>query len=288
MPLVLLCAVAALFGVQHVSHAQGTEGREARARGASGTWSIVLATFRGPDQAALAEAGVKRVRDEAKIADVFAEVRGPATVVAVGRFADPSSPDAVARLAAVRETRVGGGRPFLSAFFAPPGDVVNIGSRPEYNLLAARQQYGERAQYSLQVAVYGREDVTRGAQGRDPTEAELAELRKAAEDAAAKLRQEGELAFYFHGPRRSMVTIGVWSDDDLPRRGTQGDDMNPPTPAREENPELSDLRRRFPHNLYNGALVRERVRPRDENRPGSGPVVSERVQPSALVKIPER
>lgn len=252
----------------------GREGGREKTAARAGTWSIILASFRGPEQAQLAEMGVKRVRDEAKISDVFAEVRGPATVVAIGRYADPGSPEAVRRLADVRETRVGGGRPFIAAFLAPPGDVANVGSRPEYNLLKAREEFGERCKYTLQVAVYGREDLMQGKSGRDPTESELAESRKAAEDAAAKLRQEGELAFYFHGPRRSMVTIGMWNDDDL---GSRGSETELP---REENPELVALRKRFPQNLYNGAAIRERSK-FDPTGKGS-------MQASSLVKVPER
>ena len=231
-----------------------------------GPWSIILATFRGAEQAVLAEAGVARVREQAKINDVFSEVRGEATVVAVGRFADPSSPEAVGRLDEVRKTKVGQTRPFLGAFLAPAGDVINVGTRPEYNLISARKEFGARAQYTLQVGVYSREDIN-----REPTEAELAELRRAAEEAAASLRKEGELAFYFHGPRRSMVTIGVWSDEDLPRRATDE------APSRPENPELTGLKKRFPHNLYNGAGLKQR------NKLGN-----EQVQASQLVQIPDR
>jgi hypothetical protein len=262
-PVSSACAQPAGLGVQKGQ----PPAKDAPAEGKTqGPWSIILATFRGAEQAVLAEAGVARVREEAKINDVFSEVRGGATVVAVGRFADPSSPEAVRRLDEVRKTKVGQTRPFLGAFLAPAGDVINVGARPEYNLISARKEFGARAQYTLQVGVYSREDIN-----REPTEAELAELRRAAEEAAALLRKEGELAFYFHGPRRSMVTIGVWSDEDLPRRGTDE------APSRPENPELTALKKRFPHNLYNGAGLKQR------NKLGN-----EQVQASQLVQIPER
>jgi hypothetical protein len=225
----------------------------------------VLASYRGEAAAALAEDALNKAR-QAGLSDAYIEQRGPAVVLAVGRYADPSSAESLQRLAQVREVRVSGGRAYLGAFLAPPGDTMNVGTRPEYNLLAARDQFGARARYSLQVAVYGREDLK-----RDPTEAELKESRKAAEDAAAKLRQEGELAFYFHGPRRSMVCIGVFSDEDLASKST------PEAPARSENPDLSALRQRFPHNLYNGAGVREK------NAMGQT-----KMQTSLLVAIPER
>lgn len=262
--IVLMLMLAGVLGTA-AAFAQPEASKPAKAA-VPGTWSIILATFRGPEQAPYAAAGLKRVHEDAKIADAFTEVRGEATVVAVGRFNDPTGPDAVRRLEEIRNMKVGGGRPFLGAFLAPAGDARNLGSRPEYSLLKARDEFGARAQYSLQIAVYARDDLK-----RDPTEAELAESRKAAEDAAARLRQEGELAFYFHGPRRSMVTIGVWSDDDIGQRGSAK------VPGREENPELTQLKKRFPQNLYNGAGLKEK------NKLGQ-----DRIQASQLVKIPER
>jgi hypothetical protein len=186
--------------------------------------------------------------------------RGRSAVVAVGAFSDPTSPQAEAALKAVRELTIDGKQPFAAAFLAPPGSLANVGRRPELNLLSARQQFGDQARFTLQVGAYGRDDIA----DRQPTEAELKDVRKAAEDAAAALRAEGELAFYYHGPRRSMVTIGVFTDADA-------QSVNSPNRA-----ELNALRKRFPNNLYNGQGIRERV----------GNSVP-RLQRSQLVEIPQ-
>lgn len=240
-----------------------------------GSWTIVLASFRGEQRAEQAVTALEAAR-AAGLGDALVDRRGEATIVSVGRFDDPSGEAALARLKLVRELRVAGVRPYLGAFFAPPGGMALSGSRPEYNLASAARAERARAEaagekapelrYTLQVAVYGRDDLN-----RDPTEAELAESRKAAEEAAVRLRREGERAYYFHGPRRSMVTIGLWSDDDLASASTRD------RPGRDENAELTTLRKRFPHNLYNGAGLMEK------SRQGT-----QRLQPSVLVVLPEK
>jgi hypothetical protein len=240
----------------------------------TGSWAIVLGTFRGEKQDEQAREMLAKVSAQKELAGAFVDSRGggKATVVAVGRFADPSSPEALAKLERVRAIEVAERKPFSGAFLAPPGELTNLGQRPEFNLALAKEQYGKGAEYTLQIAVYGRKDIL-DEQKRNPTEEELKESRKTAEEAAAKLRQEGELAFFFHGPRYSSVTIGVWSDSDFAKRRN----ASTGEPARLENPDLTSARLRFPHNLYNGAGVRVKTK---DNK--------EEVQASVIVKIPER
>ncbi|MBY0308380.1 MAG: SPOR domain-containing protein [Phycisphaerales bacterium] len=242
----------------------------------TGAWSIVLAAFRGEPatQRENAAAMLEHIAGQKELAGAFTEQRGggKSTVVAVGRFADPSSEEAQARLNRVRAIAVDGKKPYAGAFLAPPGELTNLGQRPEFNLVRDKEQFGERAAYSLQVAAFGRMDILDG-QRRNPTEDELKEARRTAEEAAATLRQEGELAFFYHGPRYSSVTIGVWDDADFGRKG----DPQTGEPARPENPDLAALRKRFPNNLYNGAGVKVKTKAGDEQ-----------LQPSVMVRIPER
>src|SRR5207249_754255 len=107
------------------------------------------------------------------------------------------------------QTEVGGQRPYVGAYLAPPPAGQMPGSLPQYNLLRAREAFGEKALYTLQVGVYGRRDL------EHPSEADLAEERRAAEEAAFRLRQEGELAFYYHGPQMSTVSVGVFDQTDF-------------------------------------------------------------------------
>ena len=240
-------------------------------------WTIVLATFRGPERLAQAAAALDAAK-AAGLTDVTIDPRGEAVILCAGRYPDPSADAALARVKQIGELRVAGARPYLGAFLAPPGGLTRAGARPQYNLGNARDARPNQAQssktaprYTLQVAVYGREELA-----RDPTEAELAESRVAAEEGVLRLRQEGEEAFYYHGPRRSMVTIGLFGEDDLARASSPGLSGQAGA-ARDENPALSALRKRFPNNLYNGAGVRE--------KPRQGPA---RLQSSVLVLVPEK
>lgn len=222
------------------------------------SWVIVLAAFRGDGAQAAAAQALAEARITAGLTDAFVETRGDNVIVAYGRFAAPDDPAAADALQRVRGVTVGQAQPYAGAFLAPPF-TLQLGSRPEYNLLTAKARYGDDALYTLQVAVYGRDDLPR------PTEEDLKEARKAAEEYATTLRQQGELAFYYHGPNRSMVTIGVFTLDDF----------DPQTPGY-QSARLRETRKRFPHNLYNGAGIRI-------SRPGRKP----ELQASLLVNIPD-
>ncbi len=215
-------------------------------------WSIGLLTVSGPDRAASAAAAAERFRAaNRKLDEAFIVARGDRAVVLLGRFASPSSREAVELLEDVRAIRIDGEQPFRTAFFVPPrgGEVGDL------DLRTARARYD--ADCTLQVGAYGRIDR------RIPTEDEIAEFRVNAEQAARELRAQGEQAFYFHGPSMSMVTVGAMRYDDL--------ELNPGI--------LRQLQERFPHNLLNGQGIREKI----QTEAGE----DWRLQPTQLVGIPE-
>ncbi len=227
-----------------------------------GGWTIVVAVFRGEDQAELAKLGLNKVQTEGGLPEAFIEKRGQSTVVATGHFSDGSTPEVAAELKRVQEIKVGtaGQRPYMYALLAPPINKEQPGSLPQYNLSQARVLFGDNALYTLQVGVYGREDLDHA------SEKDLAEARAAAEQAALRLRQEGEMAFYHHGPRRSMVTVGVFDTTDF--------DPSAPT---FKSARLLDAMKRHPNNLYNGAGIKQKIKGQKEGR----------LQPSTLVAIPK-
>lgn len=226
----------------------------------SSGWTIVLAVFRGEDQAELAKLGAIKVQTEGGLPGAFVEKRGQATVVAYGRYDSSDTKEVADELKRIQQMEVGGQRPYQFAMLAPPFNTPDPGTLPQYNLAQARALFGDNALYTLQVGVYGRDDINQ------PKEADLAEARRAAEQAALRLRQEGEMAFYHHGPRRSMVTIGVFDTSDF--------DPSAPT---FKSLRLREAMKRHPHNLYNGAGIRERRKGETEGR----------LQPSMLVAIPK-
>lgn len=239
-------------------------GDAAQAPGTDLGWCIVIAVFRGDDADAQARIMLDRVRREGQLPEAYAIRRNSATIIAVGDYRGPEDERAGADLKRVQDIQVPGEggqitRPYAFAILAPPLSE-KVGGLPQYNLLRVKDALGASALYTLQVGAYGRLDIPR------PTEADLAESRKAAEQAVLKLRQEGEEAFYYHGPSMSMVTIGVFGTDDF----------DPQVPNF-KSARLRDVQKRHPLNLYNGQGVKER-------RKGA----PDRLQPSNLVAIPNR
>jgi len=236
---------AAVFG--------GGAGANEAGAGREGGWTIVLGTFSGAMAREQAEVALQYVHREAGLSGAFVDHRENGSVVAYGAYADPSSREARRDLDRLRAMTVDGRQVFAQAFPAPRRIGAARGSIPELDLSRAREIYGSRGMFTLQVGVY--EGASR------------AETRRRAEEAALALRSDGEEAFYYHGPTRSMVTIGVFSLDDYDAE------------TGEMSPRLIEARRRHPNNLYNGRAIRE-------STPGRGGQRVERLQPSALVQIP--
>lgn len=248
----VVMAPTAQAGVPRVAEAPGGS-REAAVVATRG-WSILLARCVDEREAEVAAGWARSV---AGVAGAFVEVRKGAALVLVGDYAGPGSPEAKRELARIRELEVGGERPFAGAALAPPVTTAAAGSRPEWDLAEARRGRGKGAVYTLQVGVYER--------GAEPTGRELAEVRRAAEEAVASLRAGGEEAYYYHGPRRSTVTVGLFAAEDLERKGAgQG-----------ESAALKVARSRHPNNLVNGQGVRVR-----------GADGAWRLQASVLVEVP--
>lgn len=185
-------------------------------------------------------------------------------LIVVGRYADPDGDEAQRDLRKVRALKVDGRTPFTGAVLVAEVDSAPTDTRlARHDLRQAKKLTGEEATYTLQIGVYAREDERR------PSAADLASFREAAEDAVTRLRREGEEAYFYHGPNGSMVTVGVFNDDDIDTS------VVPPI----ESNRLENTRRRHPNNLLNGRGVRE-LR-------GDGGRGDPRLQPSRLVLIPD-
>lgn len=211
-------------------------------------WRVALAVFSGPDAVAQANIALPIIQGEGGMPEAFVEPRRSGAIIAIGAFDEPDSRQAQRELDRVKAMRRNGQVMYPRAFLAPPQSGV-AGAIPEWNLANAREQHGQSVKYTLQVAVY--ESNRR------------AEAMRLAEEAASTYRRDGELAFYYHGPNRSMVTIGVFNDRDFD-----------PASSRMST-ELQQLMTRHPAHLYNGMGVTETL--------SDG---STRTQPPQLVRIP--
>lgn len=213
----------------------------ARAGGAARPqgWTVAIATFPATsDGLAQAQSALERVRTVGGLPEARLERRGERWVLAYGAFAGPGEPDAQRSLRHVRSVRVEGVTPYLGAVLAPPPEAR--GTRREYDLSTVADRMGVDALYTLQIGMYGRSD------DRPPTPTELTEFQRTAEQAVVDLRRQGVEAFYFHGPARSTVTVGVFGPQD----------HDPYEGRRAESERLREMRRQFPHSLFNGRGLR--------------------------------
>lgn len=226
-----------------------------------GGWSIVLTKLNGAGMDR-AQSMLRIIQNDAGLKDAFIEQRSEGLVIAYGSYLGRD--EAMKDLERVRKTRLMSTTPFENAIIAPPSSGELRGSNPMYDLRTAKKRYGEQAVYTLQVGVYGRVDY------QSPTPEELVAYRKAAEEAVRDLRAQGEIAFYYHAPARSMVTIGVFGEDDFDNTTL------PPY----QSPKLKQAREKFPNNLLNGAGINETVRTESGKR--------KMLQSSQLVAIPEK
>ncbi len=225
-------------------------------------WALLLRKLPGADPST-ADAVAARTAESLGLPDVRWVEREGSFAVVQGRYAGPNDPAAHRALAAAKAYQINGLKPYQFALLVPLDTGAGAGGASPYDLRSARAQYGDAARYTLQVAVYSVEN----ADAASP--AQLAEIRRAAEEAASRLRAEGEAAYFFHGRHRSMVTVGVFSEED----------HDPSTQPPIESPLLRAARARHPHNLLNGQAVQETIR-------GAGGE-AKRLQPSALVAIPK-
>lgn len=226
-------------------------------------WSIILTTL-PRDREELVNPILQRVRTTPGLEGAYATTRAGHFVIAYGGYDGPDDKAALLDLDRIKETVVDGSRPYLGAYLAPPSGAALSGTNDEYDLRTVKSRVGDWAVYTLQVGVYGTDD------GSVPGDPQLREFRRAAEAAVRELRAEGDQAFYYHAPYRSMVTVGVFGESDFDATTT------PPI----ESQRLRDTRRKFPNNLLNGKGIRETI------TNSAGQRVT-RLQPSNLVAIPK-
>jgi len=240
----------------------GTESKPKPGEGTgAGTWTIVLLTIPedGADLAAMQT--LTNVRSRAGLAEAYLLKRDGAMLIAYGAYPSGSDPRAKTDLERVKAIQIGSSKPFEAAMLLPPDHAGPVGSKPEFSLQSLRKKSGRKILYTLQIGVYTTSDDR-----KEPTPEELAQIRTSAEQAAVELRSSGEEAFYYHGPHRSMVTVGVFSEKDI----------SPTKPGR-QNPLLVMLRHKYPYNLMNGQTLRIRT-PADPQG---------RLQESSLVRVPD-
>ncbi|MDI1290166.1 MAG: hypothetical protein PSX37_09510 [bacterium] len=238
-----------------------------------GMWSIVISVLRGDGAEQAARESQAMVQNAGGVRGTYVEKRGDTVVVAFGHYEDPTSESAQMDLVRIRSTVIEGTQPYLGAALSPP-PFETIGTIPQYDLTTAKELPSNRkCIYTLQVAQYCRPDST------PPSMGERAEFRKAAEQAAVTLRREGEEAYYYHGPRMSVVTVGMFTDVEY-RTQSKRSMENPESTVMLTRPveslEIKQLRERRPYNLVNGQAMKTKTKGDNDAK----------IQRSIMVEIP--
>lgn len=215
-----------------------------------GGWSIELESFDGPNRIERARRRVRQLETEAAIPDLRIQDIDSIATIRQGRFHDPGGTAAQKTLRKARGLKVGDSNPFADAILSAHIQSDRVVLDP----LDLKQHVGF---HSLQIGYYDEQFGT--------------QFRIAAEDAARVLRADGEEAFFYHGQNMSMVTIGLFTDNDFVKQGVAG---NSGSLISAYGPRIRALQKKYPFNLSNGRTLIEKVQ---------GKSIGE--QPSFLVRV---
>jgi len=194
-------------------------------------WAIPLETFEGEHQQQRADRLMRRLERDFKVPNVWSRREGDQVHVYRGQYDDKKGKLARSALRQMQLLRIDGNLSYRDA------DLVRV---PVAQDATVREMdlrgYSGRGFYSLQVEVYD--------------DAVGDKYHQVAEERAATLRSEGEPAYYYHGPHRSMVLIGLFTEDEAFVTQIGG--------AARYSPMIKKLQERYPHNLYNGHTLVEK------------------------------
>lgn len=212
----------------------------------SGGWAIQLATFSGKHRRASAMRLVKWLKANTSLTEAWLYDQENDVLVMQGRFTEPGSTEVQEELHRIRQLEVDKVKRFESTQIVPFGKTALSAAQP-----ADLTQFAGIQGYTLQVAFFDKAGGSR--------------FREAAEAYCLQLRQKNEQAYFYHGPNRSMVTVGLFTDADWEGEGVQ----------KRYGPRIRDLQERYPHNLGNGSTIVEKAQ---------GKIIGD--QPSVLVHLP--
>jgi len=167
-------------------------------------YAVQLAQYTGPQSVSDAAKLVAKARVESNLADLWYASNAGQATVYAGRFRDPDSDQAERTLELARDIEIDGETPFEDAKLVS----LSGGGIENYD-----PKYGE-------------------------------DFRKAAEDKVDQLRDQGEDAYYYHGPRRSLILINAWTREEaFFSRPGQMDRYSNRVRATQD---------KYPHNIPNG------------------------------------
>ncbi len=212
-------------------------------------WAIQLESFEGASRFRRASDLIRRLTHRNAVTDLWFQDHEGKTTVYRGRYDHLTDLEAQKALMQTRAIEDEGARPFENV------QLISLGGEQSQPLGSADlRSHAGQGFYTLQIMFY---DPDYGPDYRD-----------AAEQAAATLRMDGNKAFYYHGPNRSMVTIELFTDADFDQDG----------PVRIYGPRMLAAQEKFPNNLANGLTMLETI--------SDGRKAEKRPQPSFVVRVP--
>lgn len=205
--------------------AQGSDNAQATNRKNRG-YAIELGKYSGAQAFHGVHGMMQTARQDAGLANLWyaTNANGDVTVY-MGRFKDDDSEQAKAALRQARQAKVNG-----SAIFEQ-SKIVKLTTARSGEVLDPRdlRTLTGKGLFTLQIGYY---DAKYGP-----------DFRRAAETAVDILRDQGEKAFYYHGPHRSMVLINAWNRDQAFTLNGQVDRYSNTVKLAQE---------KYPYNVPNG------------------------------------
>lgn len=199
-------------------------------------WTIRVLAFTGSDRYTRATQLVKKLNTESDLQNLWIADQHNRAAVCYGRYQTPDSDAARLRLSDIRLIEFDDQRPFAKAAMIPLSEQNQFYADP----LNLKQYTGY---YSLQIGYF---DQSFGNGYRD-----------AAERMVKSLRLDGEQAYYYHGPFRSHVTVGLFVYEQAFE--TIENPLAPGTTIDGWSTNVKKLQAKHPHNLANGHPLMQTV-----------------------------
>lgn len=216
------------------------------------TWAVQIKTFVGRDRSRQAAKLIHSLQQHGQFDHVWLQDDSGLMHVLVGRFQSPQAGQAIHDLRKVRSLTAGGNPLYPNAQLIALTTRGKVHDDP-FNLKAYHNEY------TLQIGFYD-------GPNRD----------KNARQAAKSLRDRGVQAYFYQGPNRSLVTIGMFTRQQA--FVTRRDPYSPSgsvTYVQAYSKAVVDLQKRFPYNLDDGRTIKQTVRGKNAG-----------TQQSCLVKTP--
>lgn len=204
-----------------IGEGQGTSYKE------DGNWAILMDSFEGDDRQQKAQRLKKYLEKQTGVRDLWYHDMGDRTYLYRGRYDKPVVQEAMRDLRQTRLLFVDGWRPYRAVTIAQ----VGVSAKPESEL-DLRNYSGK---YTLQIAFYNKEF------GKN--------YQKKAEEYVNDLRKQKFEAYYYHGPRMTNVTVGLFTQEEA-YTGQQV--------LMQFSPVVKELQKKFPHNMGNNETVLEK------------------------------